>query len=135
MPVSGIAIRDCTTSQHGLVEVGEFRTFDNIPEWDVEEYSVLKHFKQTEGPGAPVQPSEDPSNSEILAAIQLLDAADDTHWTASGLPAMAALENILETDRVTRADVTRVAPQYDRAVADDQDKKTGFFNMLKGIFS
>ena len=131
-PVSGIAIRDCTVPKRGLVDQGQFYTFPGIFEWNVKKHPFLKHFTQAEKAAPPVALKEEPTDQEILAAVQLLDPEKDEHWTSAGLPAMSSLQEILEDERVTRADVERIAPKYDREVAEKPEGKKGFFDWLKG---
>ena len=131
-PVSGIADRGCTVPARGLVDQGEFYTFPGIFEWDVKKHPFLKHFTQSEKAATPEVPRADLLDQDILAAVQSLDPNKDEHWTEAGKPAMAAVEGIMEDDRVTRADVERLAPKYDREVAEKPEGKKSFFDWLKG---
>ena len=51
---------------------------------------------------------------QINAALELLDHANEEHWTKSGLPDMKALETLMEDKSVTRAEVEVVAPEFKR---------------------
>lgn len=62
-------------------------------------------------PQAPPVGSPKPSLAE---AIGQLDPENDAHWTAQGLPAMDAIENIMGSKSVTRADVNAAADGYTR---------------------
>lgn len=53
----------------------------------------------------------------LVAAIDGLDPANDEHWTASGKPAMAAVEALYGSAAVTRKDVEEARPGYDREAA------------------
>ncbi len=50
---------------------------------------------------------------EIGSAIDLLDKANDDHWTAAGLPAVDAVAELLGKP-VTRAAITAAAPDAKR---------------------
>lgn len=55
------------------------------------------------------------SNNVTLAeALELLDPAEDSHWTADGLPAIAVLKE-LTGSHVTREEVTNLRPGFTRA--------------------
>jgi len=90
--------------------------------------SQLEEIEQEEAapvePAAPVveeveeaveAPAEE-APTDLLAAINLLDPTNDDHWTQSGAPAIAAIEEIYGND-TTRAEVNEVAPGYDRDAA------------------
>lgn len=49
-------------------------------------------------------------NEKIIAALKLLDVANDAHWTTDGSPRLSALK----IDGVTREQVAAVAPQFTR---------------------
>ncbi len=53
----------------------------------------------------------------IASALSALDPADDTHWTASGKPSVAAVSDIVGAP-VTRADIDAAAPDLTRDAAD-----------------
>jgi len=90
--------------------------------------SQLEEIEQEEA--APVDPvveetpaveeadpvEEEAAPTDLLAAINLLDPTNDDHWTQSGAPAIAAIEEIYGND-TTRAEVNEVAPDYDRDAA------------------
>jgi len=74
--------------------------------------------------GVPVAPeatdSREPAvpvNLALRKSVMALDPAVDTHWTAAGLPAMAAVEEALGDTGFTRADVSAAAPEWDREKA------------------
>ena len=50
----------------------------------------------------------------ILKALGELDAGNDAHWTASGLPSMAELERRVDESSITREQVTDIAPDFTR---------------------
>ena len=50
----------------------------------------------------------------IAAALALLDPKDDNSWTNDGLPAVAKVQELASLDKVTRADIQRVAPKFTR---------------------
>lgn len=51
---------------------------------------------------------------KIADAVRKLDPEDDDHWTDAGLPAMAAIEALVGTKSIVRADVEAAAPGWDR---------------------
>lgn len=53
----------------------------------------------------------------ILAALGRLDPANDEHWTAQGLPAIKAVEELAGGSGLTRAAVDEAAPGFTRTVA------------------
>ncbi|WP_066795077.1 hypothetical protein [Sphingomonas soli] len=53
---------------------------------------------------------------DIGSAIDLLDPANDDHWTGAGLPAVDAVKAILGRD-VTRAEINEAAPEFMRPTA------------------
>lgn len=56
---------------------------------------------------------------KITAALAGLDPNDDEIWTANGKPAMAAIEAILGTKAVSRAEVDAAAPDFRRPLRTD----------------
>lgn len=50
----------------------------------------------------------------LIEALQALDIANDEHWTKEGLPLLAVLHEMTGAD-VSRADITAVAPAFNRA--------------------
>lgn len=56
-------------------------------------------------------------NNNILAGITLLDPDNDDHWTAGGLPAVAAVASLSSEDGVTRLEITALAPYLTRDTA------------------
>lgn len=50
---------------------------------------------------------------DILAALAMLETDNDDHWTAQGLPSVAAVSELTGTD-VTRAQIKAVAPDARR---------------------
>lgn len=57
--------------------------------------------------------SESAPANDILAALQLLDPSDDTHWTAAGLPAVDAVKAALGGE-VNRGEIEAAAPGFVR---------------------
>ncbi len=57
------------------------------------------------------------TDEDIGGALDLLEMGNDDHWTKVGLPSMAAVENLLGTDTIKRADVERVRPDLIRVEA------------------
>lgn len=58
------------------------------------------------------------SPESVKAALDQLDAANDEHWTAGGLPAMGAIEALIGTKEITRAEVTAMFPDFKRPTPD-----------------
>lgn len=56
------------------------------------------------------------TSEEILEAVLALDASNDEHWTADGMPRLDAVENLLGGN-VTRKSVTNAAPDFTRTAA------------------
>jgi hypothetical protein len=88
------------------------------------EASVRSEGDGREDTGVPVAPeatdSREPAvpvNLLLRKAVMALDSAVGTHWTAAGLPAMAAVEEALGDTGFTRADVSAAAPEWDREKA------------------
>lgn len=52
-------------------------------------------------------------SGDIAAAIDLLDADDDKHWTNAGLPAVDAISALVGRT-VTRAEINEAAPDFMR---------------------
>lgn len=71
------------------------------------------------GDGSPpvVTEPEAEGDARLKRAIAALDPEDDSHWIASGLPAMVAVERIYGSAGITRADVEAAAPGYNREAA------------------
>lgn len=59
---------------------------------------------------------EEPDADLIKAAIEGLDAKNDEHWTAAGLPEVKAVKAALGSD-VTRAQIEAAAPEAKRPAA------------------
>lgn len=53
-------------------------------------------------------------NQAILDALAQLDASNDEHWTAEGLPRLAVMDMLLGAEGTKRADVTAAAPGFNR---------------------
>lgn len=73
----------------------------------------LDHDHDGEMGGMAEPPLEQASAQDIVAAIGLLDASNDEHWTTAGLPAVDAVREIAGKD-VTRAAITEAAPNAKR---------------------
>jgi hypothetical protein len=64
-------------------------------------------------------PEEDDEGSEPMTladALQALDAEKDEHWTEAGLPAVAAVAELMKRD-VKRAEINEAAPDFNREAA------------------
>jgi len=57
------------------------------------------------------------SDHKLQQVIYSLDADEDDHWTALGLPKMAVIELAMGSTGFTRKDIERCAPGYDRDAA------------------
>jgi hypothetical protein len=66
-----------------------------------------------DGPEASVTPV----NTKLQKAVMSLDPNNDEHWTQDGKPAISAVQTAYGSADVTRADVTAVAPDFNRATA------------------
>ena len=53
----------------------------------------------------------------IKRALDTLDPKNDAHWTNGGLPSMERMKEITGKSDLTRAEVSAVAPGFDRAAA------------------
>jgi len=56
---------------------------------------------------------EDDGDVDIAAALDLLDPANDDHWTNAGLPAVDAVSDITGAN-VTRAQIKAARPDFER---------------------
>ena len=129
------AVRDDRVCPKKALKLGNAAANIIMPEPLVQEPvadSQLEEIEQEEAPVDPVAPVvedtppveeagpvEDPAEAataDLLAAINLLDPTNDDHWTQSGAPAIAAIEEIYGND-TTRSEVNEVAPGYDRDAA------------------
>ena len=63
------------------------------------------------------QSDRPPQVVKLEAAIRMLDPANDLHWTATGLPTMAAVEKFFGSAGITRADVAGALPGFNREQA------------------
>lgn len=74
-------------------------------------------------PAVPAPPSQGEEggtpvpNAKLRKALESLDPDVPGQWTKEGLPLMAALENLMGSGAVTRADVELAWPNFDRSVA------------------
>ena len=50
----------------------------------------------------------------LKSALELLDHADDNHWTDSGLPRMDVLKTLAGDEAITRKDVEEAFPGFER---------------------
>lgn len=73
----------------------------------------LDHDENGQKGGAKSDANEPATADDITAAIALLDAKDDAHWTAAGLPAVEAVAEIAGKP-VTRAAINDAAPDAKR---------------------
>lgn len=53
----------------------------------------------------------------VRTALTKLDAKNDEHWTEGGLPSVAAVRELSSNDKVSRADITELAPNLTREEA------------------
>lgn len=53
-------------------------------------------------------------SEKIAGAVRGLDPENDEHWTEAGLPAMAAVEDVVGSKDIKRADVEAAEPGWDR---------------------
>ncbi len=74
--------------------------------------------------GASSQSNPDPADTKaadldeaVRAAVRALDPANDDHWTQAGLPAMRAVEQSVGNRGVSREDINRLMPGYERPQA------------------
>lgn len=80
--ISAICTKTCTTPQHGFVEKGEPKTFDDIDKWDEEKYPYLKYFKSDKAKAVKVQHVEaELEKKERDAKEETFD--DDDHIVAA----------------------------------------------------
>ena len=63
---------------------------------------------------APGKQSEPEMTEKIAAAVRGLNPENDEHWTGAGLPAMAAVEDLVGSKDIKRADVEAAVPGWDR---------------------
>ena len=54
---------------------------------------------------------------KLIEALQSLDVENNAHWTANGLPSVAAVREIMEDQSVTRDEIRLTAPTLDRTSA------------------
>lgn len=54
---------------------------------------------------------------QILAALQMLDVANDDHWTQDGSPKMSVVVQLVGDETITRKQVIDAAPDFNRANA------------------
>jgi len=59
-------------------------------------------------------PGKQSLSERIKTAILELDPEHDDHWTDAGLPAMAAVEDLVGSKSINRADVAAAVPDWDR---------------------
>lgn len=68
---------------------------------------------QTKIDALPTASGEAATADEIKTAVEMLDKANDAHWTAAGLPAVDAVAELVGKS-VTRANITETAPDAKR---------------------
>lgn len=83
------------------------------PEGDGHEDAGVPVEQEAEGIREPAVPV----NLALRKAVMALDPGADSHWTAAGLPAMAAIEEALGDTGFTREDVNAAAPGWDKEKA------------------
>lgn len=95
------------------VEVNTRTPLPNDEDAVEQQADPLDHDANGEKGGAVEAAGEPATAEEIIAAIEELDADDDDHWTAAGLPKVEALSE-LTGKTVTRAAITDAAPDAKR---------------------
>ena len=55
---------------------------------------------------------------KIKATINVPRIGDDAHWDPSGRPSIKAVEKLSKLEGITRKEISRAAPYYDRFVAE-----------------
>lgn len=100
--VRSVGDADAPGGEAGIRPEGDGREDTGVP--------VASETADSREPAVPV-------NLALRKAVMALDPAADTHWTAAGLPAMAAVEEALGDTGFTRADVSAAAPEWDRVKA------------------
>jgi len=63
----------------------------------------------TEGDGHP-----DPRLARIQVALDRLDHGKDAYWTCEGLPKVSVIKKRLKDETLTRADIDKAAPNFQR---------------------
>ena len=110
-PGSGIAKADDVRSDgHADLAAGEASL---RPEGDGREDTGVPVAKEAEDSREPAIPV----NLALRKAVMALDPGEGSHWTAAGLPAMAAIEAALGDTGFTREDVNAAAPEWDKEKA------------------
>ena len=56
-------------------------------------------------------------NAKLTQVVMALDHNNDKHWTEAGLPAMAAIEQAMESTGILRSEVEAAAPDHNREEA------------------
>lgn len=63
------------------------------------------------------EPTERARQGAIRTAIAKLDPENDEHWTSQGLPSVEVVRTLAEDDKVSRADISNLAPNLTREEA------------------
>jgi hypothetical protein len=61
-------------------------------------------------------------NLELKKAVLSLDVDNDEHWTKAGIPALAAVEVAYGYNGITRKDIQKAAPEWDRDRAREAER-------------
>ena len=109
------AVRDDRVCPVKALKLGKAAANIIMPEPMIQEPVADSQLEEIEQEEAEIPPVE-AAPTDLLAAINLLDPTNDDHWTQSGDPAIAAIEEIYGKD-TSRSEVNEVAPDYDRDAA------------------
>lgn len=74
--------------------------------------------------------NERPDSEKIFTALAALDPSNDEHWTREGLPVVAVVANLSGLLTLKRADITALAPDFDRELAAERAEQSGQSNPL-----
>lgn len=73
------------------------------------------------------------SKAKIIDALSQLSAADDSHWTDDGLPAIAVMRTLTGDATLTRADVTKVDDTFTRNSAIGERQNPAKDEVVDGV--
>jgi hypothetical protein len=88
----------------------------SIPEGDGHEDTGL-HREEENGRDNPNIVDSHQPNLKLQKVVLALDPDNDAHWSEEGLPAMAAIEQAMESTGILRAEVEASAPGHNREEA------------------
>ena len=91
----------------------------------VKENSQLRDALEEQGDNVALQEENARLQSEneklkvvvISSTLNLLDSADDTHWTQEGLPRVEVICELMGDDTVTREQIEMARPEFTRETA------------------